>query len=134
MQNVPIGDEGMDRLEKLDGLRELDLSGTRISDAGLEHIKDFKQLENLSVCKTRITDRGLLSLTNSPTIHCLRAIWLNGTPVTEHGVEIASERGPSLRHYDGLGKHQRRYRWRFPITGSSQQATALGVPGRVLIL
>ena len=56
------------RKKEIKGLRELNLSVTRITDAGLRELKDLNELRSLFIDKTRVTDVGMKELKGpSPT-------------------------------------------------------------------
>jgi hypothetical protein len=47
------------RLAVLPYLRELNLTGTRVTDAGLEHLTGLAQLHELTLTDTQVTEAGL---------------------------------------------------------------------------
>src|SRR5262249_3787474 len=59
LANTDITDAGLERLQGLTGLQQLGLDHTRISGAGLEHLKGMTRLQMLRLSETRMTDAGL---------------------------------------------------------------------------
>ncbi|HUT92716.1 MAG TPA: hypothetical protein VMY37_24700 [Thermoguttaceae bacterium] len=91
---VKPGDDDLEPLEELTGLRILNLSNTSVTDAGLVHLKNLKRLEFLWLSNTRITDAGLVRLHN---LKKLDSISLNGTPVTPLGIAELQKALPETR-------------------------------------
>jgi hypothetical protein len=57
-----ITDLDLELLAGLNGLEELNLSGTKITDAGLKHLAGLKRLRKLIIRGTRVTDAGAIEL------------------------------------------------------------------------
>ena len=74
---------GLEHLESLSRLKELELDNSQITDAGLEHLKGLSQIEKLSLCNTKITDAGLEHLEG---LTGLQELALCGTPITGTGL------------------------------------------------
>jgi Leucine-rich repeat (LRR) protein len=69
MANPDVNDATLRYLDGMDGLRELDLSGTQLTDAGLRHLQGLVRLERLRLRGTAITDAGFReSLANLPAL------------------------------------------------------------------
>ena len=68
---------------KLGGLKELNLSESRITDHGLAEIARSNSLECLDLHHTRITDDGLYKLAFLPS---LKRLWMSGTSVGDRGL------------------------------------------------
>ena len=64
-------------------LKELDLSGTKVTDGGLSNLAACRQLQWLSLSNTQITDSGL---SNLAACRQLRALELVGTKITDAGL------------------------------------------------
>ena len=86
---VKAGDAVMEHIKGLNQLRDLDLSGTRVTDAGLSNIKGLSRLQRL-VLSTKVTDAGLVNLRE---LNQLKALGLGWTQVTDAG--IVNLRGPT---------------------------------------
>src|SRR5437763_421102 len=55
-----VTDAGLEHVERLTQLQELDLWSTEVTDAGLEHLKKLAQLRTLDLSMTkRVDDAGL---------------------------------------------------------------------------
>ncbi|MDR3637102.1 MAG: leucine-rich repeat domain-containing protein [Isosphaeraceae bacterium] len=67
-----FSDNDLVRLEPLTGLRELNLSGNRITDAGLVHLSGLTDLEVLDLEETDVTDAGLQQLRPLTKLKVLR--------------------------------------------------------------
>ena len=78
-----IGDAHAQEMCALVHLRDVDLSGSKITDAGLASLQGLPEIEDLSLSDTAITDRGLAAL---KTMHCLRRLNLNFTGITRNGL------------------------------------------------
>ena len=63
-------------------VRELSLSGTRVTDQGLNQLRGLKQLERLSLSGCSVTDQGLAQLGDVP----LRFLELRSSPLTGSGL------------------------------------------------
>jgi len=73
-------DEDLIVLAKVPHLRELDVSGTKITDDGMQHILRLKRLTVLDLASTRMTERGLMPLSACSE---LRELDLRGIQVDE---------------------------------------------------
>ena len=80
LRKVKITDRDIEALRGFEGLRVLDLSGTRVSDKSMQWIGSLPKLEKLYLEKTRITDDGIIHLFKAPS---LVYIDVNDTHVTE---------------------------------------------------
>lgn len=100
-----VGDKTVVVLERLPGLRELNLARTGVSDAGIQHLnrgleslnlfetqvtddgmkslERLKKLKHLDLTGTRISDKGLAYLARLPE---LESLYVGGTAVTETGI------------------------------------------------
>ena len=96
LQDCPVTDVELVRLQPLTHLRYLDLTNTHVTDAGLGHLKGLRQIERLEVRSTRITDAGLEHLR---ALSRLYELHLNGTQVTDEGVGKLQKALPSLEVY-----------------------------------
>lgn len=67
---------------------------TDITDAGVAHLRKLSKLENLSLQKTKITDAGLRELVGSKH---LVGLWVNGTAVTQQGIDRLRAELPGLK-------------------------------------
>jgi Leucine-rich repeat (LRR) protein len=79
-----LGDEQLEHLQGLPGLRVLDLSYSQVSDAGLVHLDGLARLEQVDLSHTRITDAGLEHLVGLPS---LRQVNVEHANVTDEGIE-----------------------------------------------
>jgi hypothetical protein len=87
------GDEDLEPLEALTGLRWLNLNGSNATDAGMVHLRNLRRLERLSLSGTRITDAGLVHLHG---LKSLDYVDLIGTRVTGQGVADLREAVPGV--------------------------------------
>jgi hypothetical protein len=83
LQRSRVSDAGLERLEGLTRLRELNLTHTKITDAGMERIGKLAGLEVLSLECTAISDSGVKNLRE---LTRLRELDLGLAPVTEVGL------------------------------------------------
>ena len=86
-----VTDAGLEHLQALRQLKDLNLGATRTSDAGLEHLKALMQLQVLNLNYTRVSDSGLESLKRLTQLKELR---LDDTRVTDAG----------LKHLEGMSQ------------------------------
>jgi hypothetical protein len=70
-------------LGELDGLRELDLSGSQVTDAGLGFLAGAQSLMALTLWDTHVTDAGLHHLQELPS---LVELDLGATAITDQGL------------------------------------------------
>jgi hypothetical protein len=84
-----IDDSDLSYIVKLTGLRELDLSGVKMSDIGLSYVRELRSLRVLDLSYTEATDGAFVYL---KSILSLKALDLAGTRVSDAGLE----------HLDGL--------------------------------
>ena len=98
-----IDDSQLAILERLAGLRVLDLGQTGITDAGLAHLRGLTDLEELDVRNCEITIDGLLKLRGLPR---LRRLGLCMTGMTDEALVKLQELHhlESLDLYDNLEK------------------------------
>ncbi|MCC6124962.1 MAG: hypothetical protein IT426_08370 [Pirellulales bacterium] len=82
--DTQITDGGLELLNGLTQLHDLDLSQTKITDAGLKHLKGMKQLRLLGLAKTQITDAGLEYLKGLKQLEFLDVQF---TKITDVGLE-----------------------------------------------
>ena len=73
----------MQALERLPGLKALDLTGARISDDALRHVAGLDRLESLVLVGTHVGDEGMRHLA---AITSLRYLDLTGTEVGDAGL------------------------------------------------
>ncbi|MEX2560720.1 MAG: hypothetical protein WD403_12440 [Pirellulales bacterium] len=92
-----IGDEGLQRLRELNGLKRLSLSGcAKVSDAGLVHLQGLTQLTELHLEGASLSDAGLVHLQGLTELTKLR---LDGAPISDAGL-LHLEDVPQLRVAD----------------------------------
>lgn len=77
-------DTSMQNVSRLTNLRELCLQNTKVSDDGLQHLKGLYSMRTLDLMGTVVSDRGLSHL---ETMTSLRRVWLGGSAVTDQGCE-----------------------------------------------
>jgi len=78
-----FGDAGLDSVNRLADLRELDLGTSRVTDSGMEHLQGLAGLQVLRLPNTSITDAGLKCLQGMPN---LRVLHLDETQVADAGL------------------------------------------------
>ncbi len=83
IRNVRLDDLELTRLEGLDELTLLDLTGTNATDAVLEEIRCLRHLAMLGLARTRITDAGLAQIRSLSELQILD---LGRTAVTDAGL------------------------------------------------
>lgn len=71
----------------LDGITELNLSGTQITDAELKEVSRLTALQRLDLRQAQVTDTGLKEISRLSALHYLN---LSGTPVTDRGLKELS--------------------------------------------
>jgi hypothetical protein len=70
-----LTDDGVRHLARLPGLKELDLSGTRVTDSGLAVFAHLPELESISLGGTRVTDQGAALLAHCPLLESVDLSW-----------------------------------------------------------
>ena len=101
-----IGDAGLAYLQNHTTLRELNLSGTRVTDAGMATVEGLVNLQLLAVERTKVTEAGLASIEK---LSELQTLWIgNGVHVTDAG----------LVHLQNLTKLRRITLWGAPLNGT----------------
>jgi len=81
-------------IKGLSQLRELDLSGNRITDDGMAMIAGMPELESLVLTATEVTDAGLVHL---QALKKLKNLSLGGTGVTPQGARALQSALPDLQ-------------------------------------
>jgi internalin A len=84
---IPIGDEDMQYLSGLTGLKRLYFYTVPISDKGLYHLRGLRSLECLILMDMKITDAGMPFLSDMDSLESLN---LRATRVTDKGLEFLS--------------------------------------------
>jgi len=76
-------------LRRMPNLRTLSLRGT-VSDCGMQALAKVQGVNDviLEIFETNVSDEGLRSLHACPWV---RAIWLNGPPITDEGIRIITQ-------------------------------------------
>lgn len=88
-----ITDQGLQHLQQLPAVEELDLSGTNITDQGLAYLADWKSLKKLSLKHTSVTDEGLERLTH---LKQLERLEIFGSQITEEGFSELKKSVPGV--------------------------------------
>lgn len=84
LYGIPVTDDGLDALARMDELRELVLDSRRITDVGvIRHIARLPALESLALHSPGITDAGVAHLAG---LRKLRELDLSATRVTDAGL------------------------------------------------
>ena len=83
MRGAAVDDGPLQALERLPGLKALDLTGARISDDALRHVAGLDRLESLVLVGTHVGDEGMRHLA---AITSLRYLDLTGTEVGDAGL------------------------------------------------
>ena len=96
VRNTPFDDVGMVALKKYKKLREIDLSGTKITDVGMSELSECA-FEVLFLHNTSIGDQGLLALQNMKS---LKRLGLMETKVTSDGMEFIRKALPNCYAYN----------------------------------
>lgn len=68
VQNTPTSDRGLAAIGEILGLKELDLSGTRMTDAGMAHVGRLEHLADLRLARTDLIGTGLTHLKARPAL------------------------------------------------------------------
>ncbi|HUG89345.1 MAG TPA: hypothetical protein VML55_00835 [Planctomycetaceae bacterium] len=85
----PVTDQDLERLQPLEGLLALQLHSTRVTDQGLDAIASLTSLKTLELTNTRVTDKGLEKLAG---LKNLERLYVHNTPVTDDGIEALRSR------------------------------------------
>lgn len=88
-----IGDEELDSLVELPGLRWLALNGTAISNQGLGRLAHAGKLQRLWLSQTNVTDSGIEQLRECSSLTHLS---IEATPTTDQSIRLSCQL-PSLR-------------------------------------
>jgi hypothetical protein len=86
----------IDAFNSIPALRDIVLTGTRVTDAGLLHVAKVRNLVSLDVSMTKVTDEGIAHLKGMPK---LRDLMIFETKVTRRGVAELRKSIPQLRTY-----------------------------------
>lgn len=89
LNNITIGDAGLEHVKRLTNLKSLDLTQTNVTDAGLEHLEGLTNLQTLNLWDTQVTDAGVVHLRK---LTSLEDLCLGHTQLA----------GPGLKHLRGL--------------------------------
>lgn len=92
--NQRVTDASLKIIGGLKGLRDLNLSYTKISDAGLEHLAPLPKLERLLLLQTSVSDAGVRHLV---ALRQLTYLAFNGTKITAKGREMLKKGLPKVR-------------------------------------
>jgi hypothetical protein len=92
--SVPLTDACLVHLLSLPRLKELALSGNRITDRGMAQIAQLRHLSELDLVATRVSDAGLIHLRGMTS---LQVVNLGATRVTAEGVARLREARPDLK-------------------------------------
>lgn len=95
LSDCELTDKALERISLLPRLRRLNLTNCAVTDLGVDALAQVTSLEWLSLAGCGITDRALHSIGQSGLQHALRTLYLDGTHVTDCGVD-------SLRGCDTL--------------------------------
>ncbi len=119
LAELPLTDESLTVLERLERLERLSLESTPTTDEGLRHLRALTHLTSLNLSDTRVTDRGLAGLegaqgltelflantaVGAPTVArlggltSLRALDLSGTHLDANATEVLAH----LTHLEHL--------------------------------
>ena len=91
--NCPnVTDAGLEHIESLTKLRQLDLRGSSITDRGLVRLSNLKELRELSLMRTAVTDDGLAHLDELTNLEWLA---LSDTSVTIEAAKTLRQRLPN---------------------------------------
>jgi hypothetical protein len=83
LRDRPVTDEDLQSMAGLINLRNLDLSGTRVTDAGLPTLLAFRFVVSVDLSRTAVTGKGLSQLTPLTLLTRLR---LAGSKVDDAGL------------------------------------------------
>ena len=75
--SAAITDNGLETIESLRKLEELNLAGTKVTDLGVAKLKGLTELRDLDLSRTQVTAKGIESLTSLPKLTRLN---LTGAP------------------------------------------------------
>lgn len=95
LKSCQIDDNGLAFLKNLTNLKRLNLDHCTIGDEGLRHLAALKNLEFLHVGDTQVTDEGLEHLYELKKLNHLVVEHLPG--VTEEGIEALKKHLPQLK-------------------------------------
>jgi hypothetical protein len=87
------GDDDLEPLDALSGLRYLTLNRANVTDAGMVHLGNLRKLEHLLLSGTRITDAGLVHLHG---LKNLKHVNVTNTGVTDQGVADLRQAVPGV--------------------------------------
>jgi hypothetical protein len=71
LTDTRVTEDGLGRLRRIPGLRDLIIDGMVLTDAGLSRLAGLDGLETLALRDTRITGSGLGALKSLPSLHAL---------------------------------------------------------------
>lgn len=94
LSKMPVKDDDLKLISRLENLRTLNLNFTDISGMGLQFLRDLKHLEELSLTGTRVTYSELQKALSS--MKALREVALWDTPVSQEEVALLERRLPNV--------------------------------------
>lgn len=89
IRNSSFSDSGLEKLQRLGHLQQLDVSGTQITNHGLMFVGEMPRMTSLTIARTSVDDEGLIYL---KSLGSLNTLDLSHTGVTDNG----------MRHVAGL--------------------------------
>lgn len=108
-----------------DGLRHVDIGGTRLTERGLVHLRSLPSLQHIGLRGTRVTDEGLACLRRLPS---LRHLDMSGTGIGDEGLELLCEQAAlSGESVEALGPPAEDAPARQPWSGSRLWSVAMVV-------
>ena len=83
-ETAAVGNEGLEHIQGLTNLEDLNLWSCNIDDTGLKYLKGMTKLKRLNLDKCNITDDGLKEL---EPLKNLEFLHIGSTQVTDDGLE-----------------------------------------------
>ena len=84
LTDLPVGDDALESIDKLEDVEVLGLNGTQVTDYGMQKLQGLKRLTYLFLNDTAVSDQGLLSLAENPS---LRFISMDNTNLSARAVK-----------------------------------------------
>ena len=93
LDNPATKDEDLAIIRRLQGIKQVDLRGTKVTNVGLRHLENLITIERLEIDSENVTDDAVGSLR---TLKGLISLWLIGTQLTDVGISDLQQALPAV--------------------------------------
>lgn len=129
IRRVILEDKELAFLERLEGLKYLELSQTTVTDGAAKHLQNITTLERLQMNWCRIGDDTIRAVAKLPRLESLHVA---GTYVTEESLEILDQH-PTIRSLTLPSMDYAKFN-EFRAANPQMDAKAVSLPGQIPVL